>query len=137
MSTTLKYLLDTNILSDLIRNPQGPIARHIARVGEQQICTSIIVAAELRYGAARSSSGKLAERVHLVLSAMEILPLESPADHHYASLRQHLTEQGTPIGPNDLLIAAHALARDLTIITANIREFERVPGLKVENWLQP
>ena len=136
MSAPLSYLLDTNILSDLVRNPQGPIAAQIVKAGEERICTSIIVAAELRYGAAKSNSTKLAERIELILSALEILPLETPADHQYAAIRHHLTRQGTPIGPNDLLIAAHALSNDLTVVTANVGEFSRVPGLKVENWLQ-
>ena len=136
MSASLAYLLDTNILSDLVRNPQGVVAAQITKAGERTVCTSIIVAAELRYGAIKSNSAKLAERIDLILSALEILPLETPADHQYASLRHHLTRQGTPIGPNDLLIAAHALASDLTVITANVGEFSRVPGLTVENWLQ-
>ena len=136
MSASLAYLLDTNILSDLVRNPQGVVAAKIATAGEDTVCTSIIAAAELRYGAIRSNSAKLAERIDLILSALEILPLETPADHRYAALRHHLTRQGTPIGPNDLLIAAHALAIDLTVITANVAEFSRVPGLKIENWLQ-
>ena len=136
MSASLAYLLDANILSDLVRNPQGVVAARIAKAGEDTVCTSIIVAAELRYGATKSNSEKLAERVDLILSALEILPLETPADHQYAALRHHLTHQGTPIGPNNLLIAAHALANDLTVITANAGEFSRVPGLKVENWLQ-
>jgi tRNA(fMet)-specific endonuclease VapC len=136
VSASLAYLLDTNILSDLVRNPQGVVAARITKAGEDTVCTSIIVAAELRYGATRSNSAKLAERIDLILSALEILPLETPADHQYAALRHHLTHQGTPIGPNDLLIAAHALASDLTVITANAGEFSRVPGLKVENWLQ-
>lgn len=136
MSESLAYLLDTNILSDLVRNPQGMVAAKITRAGEDTVCTSIIAAAELRYGAIKSNSAKLAERVDIILSALEILPLETPADHHYASLRHRLTHEGTPIGPNDLLIAAHALANDLTVITANVGEFSRVPGLKVENWLQ-
>jgi len=136
VSGSLAYLLDTNILSDLVRHPQGVVAAQISKAGEDTVCTSIIVAAELRYGATKSNSVKLADRVDLILSALEILPLETPADHQYASLRHHLTRQGTPIGPNDLLIAAHALANDLTVITANAGEFSRVPGLKVENWLQ-
>ena len=136
MSGPLKYLLDTHILSDLVRNPQGEVAAQIAKAGENSICTSIVVAAELRYGAAESHSTRLAERIDLILSALETLPLETPADHHYAAVRNHLTRQGTPIGPNDLLIAAHALANDLTVVTASISEFTRVPGLKVENWLQ-
>jgi len=136
VSASLAYLLDTNILSDLVRNPQGMVAVRITKAGEDTVCTSIIVAAELRYGATKSNSAKLAERIDLILSALEILPLETPVDHQYAVLRHHLTHQGTPIGPNDLLIAAHALASDLTVVTANVREFSRVPGLKVENWLQ-
>ncbi len=128
--------VDTNILSDLVRNPQGLVAARITKAGEDTICTSITVASELRYGAIKSNSTKLAERVDLILSALEILPLEIPADHQYAAVRHHLTRQGTSFGPNDLLIATHALANDLTVITANIGEFSRVPELKVENWLQ-
>lgn len=131
-----RYLLDTNVLSDLIRHPQGRAATRIAAVGEDTICTSIIVAAELRFGAAKSSSKKLADRVGLILSALEILPLQMPADHHYAVIRQYLTGLGTTIGPNDMLIAAHALSEDLTVVTANTGEFSRVPNLKVENWLE-
>ncbi len=135
MSRRLRYLLDTNILSDLVKNPADRVTEKIARVGEESICTSIVAAAELRYGAAKSRSRKLADRVHLVLSAIEILPLEAPADQHYAEVRNHLTRHGTPIGPNDLLIAAHALAKNLVVVTANISEFDRVPGLGLENWL--
>ena len=131
----LRYLLDTNILSDLIRHPQGRIAARIASAGEETICTSIVVAAELRFGAAKSGSQKLADRIDLILSTLAILPLETPVDRCYGDLRQHLTRQGTTIGPNDLLIAAHALSLSLTVVTANAEEFSRVPGLKVENWL--
>ncbi len=131
----LLYLLDTNILSDLIRNPQGTVASRISSAGEDTVCTSIVVAAELRFGAEKSGSRKLANRVDLILSAVNILPLEPPADRHYGEIRQQLSRQGTPIGPNDLLIAAHALALDFTVVTANARELSRVPGLKVENWL--
>jgi tRNA(fMet)-specific endonuclease VapC len=131
---SLRYLLDTNVISDLVRRPQGPVGRRIVEVGEDSICTSIIVAAELRYGAAKSGSSQLSERIDLLLSALEILPLEPPADLRYGELRHHLTRRGTPIGPNDLLIAAHALAAELTLVTANKREFDRVPSLRVENW---
>lgn len=136
MSTSLAYLLDTNILSDLVRNPQGVVSVQITKAGADSVCTSIIVAAELRYGAAKSNSAKLSERIDLILSALEILPLETPADQQYAAIRHHLTRQGIPIGPNDLLIAAHALACNLTVVTANVGEFSRVPGLRVENWLR-
>jgi len=132
----MAYLLDTNVLSDLVRNPQGVVAKRIAAAGEDRICTSIVVAAELRYGAAKSGSEKLIERVDQLLSAIEVLPLEPQADREYAALRHHLASQGTSIGPNDLLIAAHALAEGLTVITANTEEFSRVPALAIENWLQ-
>jgi tRNA(fMet)-specific endonuclease VapC len=131
----LRYLLDTNIISELVRRPAGQVARRIAEVGEDSICISIVVAAELRYGAEKSESKQLSERIGLMLSALEILSLEAPADQHYGDLRRQLARQGTPIGPNDLLIAAHALAADLILVTANTREFERVQFLRIENWL--
>ena len=136
MSASLTYLLDTNILSDLVRNPQGEIAAQIAKAGEDSVCTSIVVAAELRYGAARSNSAKLAERIDLILSALEILPLETSAKHQYAEIRHHLARQGAPIGLNGLQIAAYALANNLTVVTADVGEFSRVLGLNVENWLR-
>jgi len=135
LNTSLRYLLDTNILSDLVRQPQGKVARNISSAGEQTICTSIIVAAELRYGAAKSGSRTLTDRVDLILSALEILPLEPPADRHYGNIRHHLTREGNTIGPNDMLIAAQALSVGLTVVTANTGEFSRVPGLSIENWL--
>ncbi len=133
---SLAFLLDTDILSDLMRRPQGTVAKKIAAAGEDTVCTSIVVASELRFGAAKSGSRKLADRVDLILSALEILPLDVPADRRYGDIRHHLTRKGTPIGPNDLLIAAHALSVDMAVVTANAREFSRVPGLKVENWLE-
>ena len=95
----LRYLLDTNILSDLIRIRRERSLTRIAEVGEDAICTSIIVAAELRFGAAKAGSRKLTDRVDTVLSALEVLPFEVPADRHYATLRWELARQGTPIGP--------------------------------------
>lgn len=130
-----RYLLDTNIVSHAARFPQGVIADRIAVVGEQQVCTSIVVAAELRYGAARRRSERLSRRIDAVLSALEVLAFDEPADRCYAELRTHLERRGTPIGPNDMLIAAQALAADLVVISANVQEFMRVPKLRVENWL--
>ena len=130
-----RFLLDTNIVSDVARFPQGVVAARIAEVGERQICTSIVVAAELRYGAARRQSERLRARIEAVLSALAILAVDEPADRYYAELRTHLERRGTPIGPNDMLIAAQALASDLTVISANVDEFRRVPNLRVENWL--
>jgi tRNA(fMet)-specific endonuclease VapC len=130
------YLLDTNILSDLVRNPQGRIATRIAQVGEKSVCTSVVVASELRFGAARRSAPKLTAQVDAILAVLEVRPFDIPADREYAKLRLHLEQAGTPIGPNDMLIAAHALALESTLVTANTGEFARVPGLAVENWLE-
>jgi tRNA(fMet)-specific endonuclease VapC len=131
------YLLDTNIVSELVKRPQGTVATRIAQLDEGQVCTSIIVAAELRYGAAKRGSAKLAAQLEAILSAPPVLPLETPADRCYGDLRAALERAGTPIGPNDLLIAAQALALDATLVTDNTREFERVAGLPVENWISP
>lgn len=130
-----RYLLDTNILSDLIRNPQGKAAKRIAKVGEDNVCTSIIVAAELRYGCARSGSRRLIAAVEELLSEIDILPFDVPADAAYGMIRTAQEASGKPIGGNDLLIAAHAQAIAAIIVTANEGEFKRVRGLKVENWL--
>jgi tRNA(fMet)-specific endonuclease VapC len=128
-------MLDTNIISDLIRNPQGKAAKRVAKVGEDNICTSIIVAAELRYGCAKSGSDRLLKVVEDLLGEIDVLPLEIPADSEYGGIRAELEAAGRPIGGNDLLIAAHAYATGAIIVTANADEFKRVRGLKVENWL--
>ena len=128
------YLLDTNVLSDLVRRPQGAITKRISLEGEGNVCTSIIVASELRFGARKRGSEQLTRQLDLVLATIQVLPFEAPADRLYAELRVYLEERGTPIGPNDMLIAAQALALDCAIVTGNVREFSRVPGLKVDDW---
>ncbi|MEW5892264.1 MAG: type II toxin-antitoxin system VapC family toxin [Pseudomonadota bacterium] len=130
-----RFLLDTNILSDLVRHPQGRIAQRIGEVGEAAVCTSIIVAAEMRFGAAKKNSPRLSSQVEAILAAMEVLPLDAPADSAYAQVRWALEQSGQLIGPNDMLIAAHALACECVLVTANLAEFSRVEGLKLENWL--
>jgi tRNA(fMet)-specific endonuclease VapC len=132
----VRYLLDTNIVSDLVRNPQGEVARRIRKVGEAQVCTSIIVAAELRYGAAKKNSPRLSAQLVAVLGALEVLAFETPADVEYGLLRTRLEQAGRPIGANDLLIAAQALALGYTIVTDNEKEFARVEGLPRQNWLR-
>ncbi|HWA23503.1 MAG TPA: type II toxin-antitoxin system VapC family toxin [Caulobacterales bacterium] len=131
-----RFLLDTNIVSDLIRHPQGRAAAKIAEVGEDAVATSIIVAAELRYGAAKKASARLASQLEAVLNALEVIAFEAPADTSYGAARVSVEAAGTPIGANDLLIAAQALALDMIVVTDNEREFRRVDGLKVENWLR-
>lgn len=129
-----RYLLDTNAVSDLVRFPQGAVAKRIARVGEQAVCTSIVVACELRYGAAKKGSPRLTSQLEAVLDVLPILSLEPGADKAYALIRAALERAGTPIGANDLLIAAHAKSLGLALVTDNLREFDRVPGLVVRSW---
>jgi tRNA(fMet)-specific endonuclease VapC len=130
------YLLDTNILSHLVRQPQGDVAKRIGVVGEANVLTSVIVACELRYGAAKRASRRLTRQVEAVLGALTIRPLESDVERIYASIRTALEKKGTPIGAHDMLIAAHARAIDAVCVTDNVAEFKRVPALKVENWLR-
>lgn len=132
----VRYLLDTPIVSDLVRHPKGCVAQRIARIGESEFATSIIVAAELRFGAAKKGSARLAAQVEAVLEAMNVLPLEPPADLTYARIRAALEAAGTPIGSNDLLIASQAATLGAIIVTDNIGEFSRVAELAVENWLR-
>ncbi len=127
-------MLDTNIVSELIRNPAGAAAQRAREAGDS-VCISIIVAAELRYGCARKGSPQLLRRVDEFLAEVPVLPFDLPADARYGSLRAELEAAGLPIGPNDLLIAAHAQALGATMVTANLAEFRRVRGLTVENWI--
>ncbi len=131
-----RYLLDTNIVSDLVRHPQGRIAQEIARVGEDAVCTSIIVAAELRLGATKRGSERLTAQLETILAALDVQGFEAPADVAYGRLRARLEAAGLPMGGNDILIAAQALSADLIVVTDNQREFERVADLRVENWLR-
>ena len=132
----MRYLLDTNIISALVRDPRVTVADRIREVGEANVCTSIIVAAELRYGAAKKASVRLSTQLELVLAAFDVLPFETPADGVYGDIRAQLERTGTVIGGNDLLIAAQAVAGGHAVVTDNVRDFERVNGLAVMNWLR-
>lgn len=132
----MRFLLDTNVLSNLIRNPRGRVTDQIARVGEQHVGTSIIVAAELRYGVTKKGSSRFSAQLETILATLNVAPFEAPADTFYAALRVRLERTGQIIGANDLLIAAHALALGCTVVTDNEQEFSRVDGLQLENWLR-
>jgi tRNA(fMet)-specific endonuclease VapC len=132
----MRFLLDTNIVSDLVRHPRGKVSDRISEVGEEDVCTSIIVAAELRYGATKKNSSQLTAQLEAVLGAIEVVALEAPVDAVYGVIRAGLERTGQPIGANDLLIAAHALALGLTVVTDNKHEFSRIDDLRVENWLR-
>ena len=129
------YLLDTNMLSAIIKQPTGEVARHLLLLDASQVTTSIIVACELRFGAEKKNSLTLTQRVEQLLAIMTVYPLEPDADKYYGKIRADLESKGQLIGQNDLLIAAHALALDVILVTDNVREFARVPNLKLENWL--
>lgn len=132
----VRYLLDTNVLSHLMLRPQGSVAAKIAAVGEAHICTSIVVACELRFGARKKKSVALTERVDQLLQSVEVLALESGTDRTYAEIRDKLESAGKPIGGNDLLIAAQAVSHECVLVTDSVSEFRRIPGLKVENWVR-
>jgi tRNA(fMet)-specific endonuclease VapC len=124
------------MVSDLVRRPVGSVRQKIALIGDKVVGTSIVVAAEARFGAAKAGSARLVTQLERVLAELVVLPLTEPSDTVYARTRADLEAVGTPIGANDLLIATHALALDCILVTDNEREFRRVPGLRVENWLR-
>ncbi|MBZ9994460.1 type II toxin-antitoxin system VapC family toxin [Mesorhizobium sp. BH1-1-4] len=132
----MRFMLDTNIISDMIRNPTGKAAKAMAREGDAAVCTSIVVAGELRYGCAKKGSAKLLKMVEDLLAEIPVLPLDVPVDIEYGALRAELEAVGQPIGHNDLFIAAHACVLGTTLVTANTGEFTRIRNLKVENWLK-
>lgn len=131
-----RYLLDTNIVSHLIRHPSGPVAVRAEAAGEENVITSVLVSAEIQFGLARKASRTLIHQAETVLGNMLVLPFAAPADRHYGAIRAALEARGEPIGSNDLLIAAHARALGCVLVTDNVREFARVPSLAVENWLR-
>lgn len=132
--TLLRYMLDTNVISDIIRDPQGSVTEHVSRVGQSSLCISAIVVSELRFGVAKRGSDRLAELVEAIVSRVPVLPYDEGAAASYAAIRWDLERRGRPIGANDMLIAAHALAQGLTLVTSNTEEFSRVRDLKIENW---
>ena len=140
MTEATLYMLDTNIISDMMRNPRGSanvqLAAHIAKSSTPlRVCTSIVVDCEVSYGLRRKASPKLDKAYADLLQIVEVMPLDSQVTPQYAQLRAHLEKAGTPIGANDTLIAAHALSLGAALVSAD-SEFARVPDLKVENWLQ-
>jgi len=134
----MKYLLDTNIVSYFLRDASPVLSQRILDSTPDTLAISIISAGELRYGLSKLPASKrateLAHRLSALLMAIPVLPLTADAAPHYGNTRAQLEAAGTPIGGNDLWIAAHALAHNMTLVTNNTREFERVQGLKLENW---
>jgi tRNA(fMet)-specific endonuclease VapC len=131
------FCFDTDILSAVIRrDPPLHLIRRLAVTPPHEQSTTAITLGELLYGVARRGSPALAARVEdLITSAGPVLPFDGPAARQYGALRAHLEQEGRRLDEPDLRIAAIVLSRDATLVTANIRHFARVPGLRVENWL--
>lgn len=131
------YLLDTDILSNLMkRTPSGSLKTRMASVPASSQFTSSITLGELVFGAKKKGSGRLMQKVEQrVVSVLPVLPFDADAARRYGEVRAELERRGTPIGDADLRIASIALARGLIVVTGNVKHFERVPDLTVQNWL--
>lgn len=133
---SMMYMLDTNIIAYIRNQRPETVIRHFSRYKPEDLCISAITMAELEYGVFRSSKpDQNRQALILLLSRIQILPFDARAAREYGRIRDDLTKKGLLIGANDLLIAAHACSLGITLITNNTREFERVEGLKIENWV--
>ncbi len=130
----VRYLLDTNIVSFHIRRSSDALQRRLRRTRAEAVAISVVTEMELRYGLARNPKLRIAPLVEAFLAGIAIMPMTSDTAVHYAMVRAGLEAKGTPIGPLDLMIAAHALALRATLITSNLEEFRRVPRLKCVDW---
>jgi tRNA(fMet)-specific endonuclease VapC len=126
--------LDTNICSYILRRHPVDMIERFALLDRRTLWLSVVVAAELRFGAAKLSSPRFQSAIEAWLAGFDVRPWPLAATHHYASIRAALERSGRPIGGMDLMIAAHAMAEDSVVVTNNAREFHRVPGLAVEEW---
>lgn len=135
---SVNYLLDTNIISHMMHNANGVAALHLEKLlnsdPTHKFFTSIVVQSELLFGLAKRPTAKLQQAYERQMAGLTVMPIDDAVSHRYATVRLALSRAGTPIGPNDIFIAAHALALDCTLVTDNEDEFRRVAGLKVENW---
>ncbi len=132
----MKYMLDTNIIIYIIKHRPEAVFRRFQELAPSDFCISAVTMAEMEYGISKSSRPEQ-NRIafDLFISGIDILSFDDAAAEEYGPIRAGLEKDGMPIGPNDLLIAAHAKSRDLILVTNNTREFDRVEGLTVENWV--
>jgi len=131
----MRYMLDTNICIYAIKHSYDSVLKHLKKHKPQDICISSITYSELVYGAYKSNAiEKNRIALSLLLSNIEIVDFDSLASEKYGETKALLEKQGTPIGSLDMLIASHALANNCTLVTNNTKEFERIKGLKIENW---
>lgn len=132
----VKILLDTDITSYLFRSGDERALAHFRNFSAGEIGISAITAAELTFGAELSGSPRHRRMIERIFRSLVVIPFDVDAAHDYAKVRTVLRRRGTPICSLDMLIAAHAIALDVPLATNNVREFDRVPGLRVENWLK-
>jgi len=131
----MAYLLDTNACVDYLTGRYPGVVARIQRSSPEELFLSSVVVAELRYGADHSARRRANHaRIDALIAELEALDFDLRAAAAYGRVRAQLEADGTPIGPNDMLIAAHALSRGLRVVTDNVAEFRRVKGLKVDNW---
>jgi tRNA(fMet)-specific endonuclease VapC len=132
----LEYILDTNICIYIIKQKPQSVLTKFSTLKPGAVAMSLITHAELMYSAERSQSRQASlDRLLELTTLIPVLPLETPVAEHYADIRARLSFQGALIGNNDLWIAAHVRALDKVLVTNNLREFERVEGLRLENWV--
>lgn len=130
----IRFLLDTNIVSFHIRESSPGLRRRLRRVDASAVALSVVTEMEIRYGLARNPGLRIADLIETFLSGITIVPLDSGVAHAYAKVRADLESRGTPIGPLDLMIGAHALSIGATLVTSNVKEFRRIRGLRVVDW---
>jgi tRNA(fMet)-specific endonuclease VapC len=133
----VRYLLDTNICVYIINRKPSAVIERFRQMMLGEVGVSSITAAELAFGVAKSGSARNRTALEKFLAPLEILPFGSDAIWVYGDIRSALERSGTPIGALDTLIAAHALSAKLTLVTNNLKEFQRVAGLRCENWVGP
>lgn len=129
----MQYLLDTDTISFALRG-QGGVADALRRRSPSEVCTSSVVAGELELGVVRRGARKLRRELDALYSGLEVLPYDLDAARRYGRVAAVLMDEGVPIGVEDTMVAAHALSRGLTLVTHNRKHFERVDGLRVEDW---
>ena len=132
----MRFLLDTNILSHMMRDPHGVVTRKIAEVGEKNVFTSVLAIAEIRFGIQKTGSKRLAKELAWLQPHIKAEPWTAAAELHYATIRVAIEAMGLPVGQIDMLLGAQASAAGATFVTDNEKHFRHMPGVKVENWLR-
>ena len=130
----IRYLLDTNTVSFHIRESSAALRRRLGRVEASRVGLSVVTEMEIRYGLARNPKLRIADLIEEFLAGITILPLDSAVAVTYARVRARQESKGKTIGPLDMMIGAHALSLDATLVTNSVKEFRRIEGLRVQDW---